>query len=414
MNTVNFCTLFDFRYSSRGLALYKSIEKHCADFHLFVLAMDDAATALLTNLSLSNMTVITLAEFENAELSQAKSTRTRQEYCWTCTPAIIRFCLNKYELPECTYLDADILFFNNPRIILEQLPKQKTVLITPHHYAKEYDQSATSGIFCVQFVTFKNESRALKVLDTWYHQCIEWCYAHVEDGKFGDQKYLDSWPEEYDCVEVSEHFGAGVAPWNIRKYDLDVTDETILIKDFTTNKILPLIFYHFHDLYFNTTGSWYHKSGYPGYQIGEDVYHLVYGSYLRQLHAIGTELDFPIGVDFPRPPLNLSVSDFERIIIPRTKTFLVKEKLRSFYVFNGQEYEATSIMLNNEVQIFELLVTTHYNLSSVTLWEIPENSLYQSILQTQLRLNKIKNNIIIRLFFAIRNLYKSITRKLKP
>src|SRR3546814_10715067 len=70
------------------------------------------------------------------------------------------------------------------------------VLMTDHGYSPEYDQSATSGQYCVQFMTF-NRHGGEHIRHWWESRCIEWCFARFEDGKFGDQKYLDDWPDRF-------------------------------------------------------------------------------------------------------------------------------------------------------------------------------------------------------------------------
>ena len=90
-------------------------------------------------------------------------------------------------------MDADLYFYQDPQILIDEIPKNKSVLITQHNYYPKYDQSKTSGIYCVQFMYFKNDNEGMKVLKWWRDKCIEWCYNRFEDGKFGDQKYLDDW-----------------------------------------------------------------------------------------------------------------------------------------------------------------------------------------------------------------------------
>ena len=53
----------------------------------------------------------------------------------------------------------------------------------------------------------------------WADRCIEWCYARLEDGKFGDQKYLDDWPERFpDAVHVLRERAFLQAPWNATRF----------------------------------------------------------------------------------------------------------------------------------------------------------------------------------------------------
>jgi len=229
----NYCTLFDSNYLTRGLAMYESLKQHSEKFHLYIFSFDDKSYNLLKKLDLEFVTIISLQEFEDEELLKIKDNRSAGEYCWTCTPSTIKYSIETYDLDSCTYLDADLYFFDNPEVLIEEM-EDESVLITEHRYTPEYDQSATSGIYCVQFMTFKNDENGMKVLNWWRDACNEWCYARHEDGKFGDQKYLDDWTTRFEGVHVLQNLGGGVAPWNVQQYDLN--DEKF-----------KLIFYHFHN-----------------------------------------------------------------------------------------------------------------------------------------------------------------------
>ena len=229
----NYCTLFDSNYLTRGLAMYETLKKHSDDFHLYIFAFDDRSCDLLKKLDLDSVTVISLQEFEDEELLKLKDARSAGEYCWTCTPSIIKYSIETYSLNSCTYLDADLYFFSDPSVLIEEMG-DKSVLITEHRYTPEYDQSESSGIYCVQFMTFKNDANGMKALNWWRDSCNTWCYARHEDGKFGDQKYLDDWTTRFEGIHVLENLGGGVAPWNLQQYDLN--DENF-----------KLIFYHFHN-----------------------------------------------------------------------------------------------------------------------------------------------------------------------
>jgi len=78
-------------------------------------------------------------------------------------------------------------------------------------------------------------------LSRWREQCIEWCYYRLEEGRMGDQKYLDEWPARYSACHILMHPGAGIAPWNYAQYRFGIDESgTITVED------VPLIFYHFH------------------------------------------------------------------------------------------------------------------------------------------------------------------------
>lgn len=243
-----FCTLFDSFYLSRGLVMYESLKQHTNNFHLYIFAFDDLAYEILISLNLENVTIISLSEFENQKLLNIKNTRTKAEYCWTCTPSIIDYVIETYNVPSCTYLDADLFLYQSPAVLLEEMNKQKTVLITEHRFSKvaKIHEQERAGRFCVQFITFTKDQESKEVLNRWKNQCIDWCYARYEDGKFGDQKYLDEWPDKYNNIQILEHLGGGVAPWNIQQYKIIQNNNNLFGIDKKSKNRFEIIFYHFH------------------------------------------------------------------------------------------------------------------------------------------------------------------------
>jgi hypothetical protein len=283
---INLCTLFDSNYLSRGLALYESLCKQSSAFHLYVVCFNDDCYAYLSDAALPNIIPVALQDFEDEKLLQVKPTRSVAEYCWTCTPSVILYCLTKFELQSCTYIDADMIFYNDPKILLDEM-QDASVLISEHRYTKEYEQSAISGKYCVQFMCFRNNIEGMSALHWWRERCLEWCYARVEDGKFGDQKYLDDWTVRFKGVHVMKHLGGGVAPWNIQQYFLKADPVTVVERK--SGNHFPLIFYHFHGLKF-FTDEFVSCSG-PVYDLTFEVKKILYIPYIEKLLDIERELN---------------------------------------------------------------------------------------------------------------------------
>lgn len=274
MAMYNFCTLFDSNYLPRALVMYHSLEATEEDFTLYAVCFDDLAYQILAKLNLSMLVAIPLATFESPQLRAVKGQRTATEYCWTCTPHVIRYVLDTYRLPEVTYLDADLCFYAKPSILLDEFTQAgASVLITPHRYTPRYDKSATSGIYCVQFMTFKADDHGLEVLQWWQDRCLEWCFNRFEAGKLGDQKYLDDWPQRFEGVHVLQHIGGGLAPWNVQQYKLSERSIKLYVNEW------PLVFYHFHGYKYYVGGI--HDFGH--YLLSDDDVKLIYRPYAQAL-----------------------------------------------------------------------------------------------------------------------------------
>ena len=250
---INFCTLFDANYLARGLVTYESLMSVTeGSAHLYVFAFDDLCLTTLKAMNLPNLTVISLAEFEDADLLRIKPTRSRGEYCWTCTSSTIHYCLRTFDLPHCIYIDADMVFYQNPQVLLDEMPPTANVLITEHRYTPQYDKSKLSGKYCVQFMYFDNSENGKRVLNWWRDRCLEWCFNRHEDGKFGDQKYLDDWLTRFQGVHSLQHLGGGLAPWNVQQFDFQLVKNKILgnLKPkngtHTEGPNFEAVFFHYH------------------------------------------------------------------------------------------------------------------------------------------------------------------------
>ena len=236
--TENFVTVFDSHYLPQGLCLHRSLERHGRPYHLWAVAVDDACASALERLGLSNTTVVRLQEVENEALRSVKSSRSVGEYCWTLTPFLPSHVFQRMpQLERVTYVDADLFFFDHPLKLIDEFEASgKHILLTEHAFAPEYADRIRYGRFCVQFMTFRNTEPGFRVLRWWQDRCIEWCYAREEAGKFGDQKYLDAWPELFaQEVHVLGQREKMLAPWNVAQLS-------------RSGRPVQPVFYHFHSL----------------------------------------------------------------------------------------------------------------------------------------------------------------------
>ena len=236
----HFVTLFDSKFLPMGMTLHGSLMAHAQPFHLWIICMDALVEEQLKRISLPNVTLLPLREVETRELLGIKSGRNSREYCWTLTSFTFQAVFNRDDSAErVTYVDADLFFFADPRILLSELDDAgKHVLITEHAYAPEHDYFLPlSGRFCVQFLTCRRTPEAVKVMRWWQEKCLEWCFDLQEENRFGDQKYLDVWPELFaDEVHIVCQTEKTLAPWNVSHVEK------------TLHGRLDPVFYHFQGL----------------------------------------------------------------------------------------------------------------------------------------------------------------------
>jgi hypothetical protein len=249
-----YCTYFDHNYLPRGLALYRSLQRHSPGARLWVLCLSDACHQALTTLDLPALIPVRLSDFEagDPEVAATRPKRSQVEYYFTCTPAWMRYALTQALQAEwVTYLDSDLFFFASPEPIYAEM-KGGSFGIIPHHFASHLASQQRFGIYNVGWVSAANNEEGRAALDWWRERCIEWCYDYVDEEKqrFADQRYLDHLQGLFLNVHVIQHLGANLAPWNFVERHLEWRDGSVRIEG-----KYDLIFFHFYGV--KRAGSYY-------------------------------------------------------------------------------------------------------------------------------------------------------------
>ncbi len=259
--------------------MIESLQRCAPGTTVHVLCMDGLTKVCLDGLGRPGVVTIGLEEFETDALRAVKPARSKAEYCWTCTPALVRFCLDRHRLPECTYVDADLYFYRSPEIIHARMGSAD-VLLTPHRFAPYCDTTAVAGRFCVQFMCFRATANGLAALRWWEERCLEWCYAKPEPGRFGDQKYLDDWPERFRGIHVADDPDTGVAPWNLASYGMETAGAVGgPVLRHQRESVRP-VFYHFHAVRFWRNGV---VDLGTNYRLPEPARTMIYRPYVGEL-----------------------------------------------------------------------------------------------------------------------------------
>jgi hypothetical protein len=266
-------TQFDSSYLSRAIMMIKSIRAFDSEIELAVICYDILSMRYCDSISKQYNLIV---YFDKDIPIQGLSTevilnRSRAEYIWGRKSEIACFLLETHKVSFICYVDADIYFFQPPSKILDK-QHQFDMSFLSHDFVKyenNFVSSHIAGHWSAQWVFFKNSSLGKVYSKMWSSMCGFWCGENPEDGRYGDQKYLEYFQANEGVFGIEKSGGCG--PWNVNQYAFD-----------------DIIFYHFHGFRLLPRSNYFQIGP---YRIAIEHIQRIYWPYLSELISLNNELN---------------------------------------------------------------------------------------------------------------------------
>jgi hypothetical protein len=192
----------------------------------------------------------------------------------------------------------------------------------------------------------------MEVLNWWKNACIDWCYARHEDGKFGDQKYLDDWTKRFKGIHELQHLGGGIAPWNLQQYVFKKENDKITGNLIDSDKSFDAVFFHFHGLRFYKNNIL--RLTDHGYEISPSTFKYFFIPYAKRL--------IEIEKDIKNKGFNLNVNGaFENSPVPVSRFFAFFHYYKEWMKISKRNYFGKRAIKD---------ITRHYYLHKDSIYKL--------------------------------------------
>jgi hypothetical protein len=246
----------------------------------WILCLDIETWSVLNGLNNKNLVLIKLEEFEDTTVLGLRNTREWREFCWTLASSFLCSVISHADKGSTVaYIDADCFFFDDFLEITMQLGNDAQILIHEHRFSpdrKEWEKS--SGRFNVGVIVGIVDEQFVSCITRWREKVLEECVLDPENGKCGDQTYLNDWPDKYSSVRIMHQKGAGIGPWNMLNYQFAFERNRVKVDNEN------LIFFHFSRfkvIYIKRFFMFY--VGAEGYEIPMNTDILIYKKYAKAM-----------------------------------------------------------------------------------------------------------------------------------
>lgn len=232
-----FCTYFDRNYLPQGLALYRSLVRERPSLELWILTLDDETRWIIDSLKLPRAHTVSLDDMLLFEprLRKARGDRPPLEFYYACTPQLVRYVSDKAPGRAVAYVDADVYFFNDPCALYAEVPKAEILLV--EHRSGDPNAETERGRFNACFVHFASTANSRRAVEWWCDMTLQTTAMDAET--WGDQKYLDQFPDLFESVGILRSPETTLAPWNVWQHEVSGHEMVPKVDG------RPLVAYHF-------------------------------------------------------------------------------------------------------------------------------------------------------------------------
>lgn len=184
--------------------------------------------------------------------------------------------------------------------------KEASLILSPHYFPKNRDDSTEVGRYNAGFVGFKKNNVGARAVNLWSDLCNDWCFAYKSDGKFADQKYLDQISSNFINSVAETSFGINLGLWSFSQ-DTRVRTEK---SEFQVGEN-KLISFHFHSIRFSRNFIFMDLHRYQRLAFSGEIREKIYAPYVDELRNVKKILR----------DKGFESKMFENIIIPRGVAF---------------------------------------------------------------------------------------------
>lgn len=324
-----YCSYFDHRYLTKGLAMIRSLRWHAANAEVWVLCLSREAENILSAMQEPGIHLLTLDQIEvgDTKLAAAKADgRNMVEYYFTLTPSLVRY-VQKLAPADAivTYLDGDLWFTADPQPIYDEM-RDASVLIIPHGFAPRMRHLEKFGRYNVGWVSFRNDVQGQACALWWRERANEWCFDRLDNGRFADQGYLDQFPTLFTGTHVLTHRGANVAPWNVGAAPLTQKGERIYAGGDA------VLFFHFHGLKRLSRTEYLTAHGLYKAPLSTLARDALYKPYLKNLLAIEREIEVRFGKSEVNPIRDLYGRQYSAVARLKSTVKVLLNRWRGYTV----------------------------------------------------------------------------------